>query len=59
MPLHVRQLAQDAGGIAGLRTAVGDARKLDLADASADAVLLLRPLYHLRRRADRYYSPGL
>jgi SAM-dependent methyltransferase len=53
MPLHVRQLSQDAGGLAGLRTAVGDARELDLADASADAVLLLGPLYHLRRRADR------
>jgi SAM-dependent methyltransferase len=53
MPLHVRQLAQDADGIAGLRTAVGDARELDLADACADAVLLLGPLYHLRQRADR------
>jgi SAM-dependent methyltransferase len=36
VPLHVRQLAQDADGIAGLRTAVGDARDLDLADAFAD-----------------------
>jgi SAM-dependent methyltransferase len=53
MPLHVRQLAADADGVAGLHTAVGDARELDLADASVDAVLLLGPLYHLRRRADR------
>jgi SAM-dependent methyltransferase len=53
MPLHVRQVAQDAGGLAGLHTAVGDARELDLADASVDAVLLLGPLYHLRRRPDR------
>ena len=53
MPLHVQQLAQDAGGLAGLHTAVGDARELDLADASVDAVLLLGPLYHLRRRPDR------
>jgi SAM-dependent methyltransferase len=53
MPLHVRQLAQDAGGLAGLHTAVGDARELDLADASVDAVLLLGPLYHLRHRLDR------
>jgi SAM-dependent methyltransferase len=44
MPLHIRQLAQDA---------VGDARELDLADASVDAVLLLGPLYHLRQRPDR------
>jgi SAM-dependent methyltransferase len=53
MPLHVRQLAADADGVAGLHTAVGDARELDLADASVDAVLLLGPLYHLRRRTDR------
>ncbi len=33
--------------------AVGDARSLDLADASVDAVLLLGPLYHLARRAER------
>ncbi len=53
MPLHVRQLEEDADGIAGLHTAVGDALDLDLDDASVDAVLLLGPLYHLRRRADR------
>jgi SAM-dependent methyltransferase len=65
MPLHVRQLAEDAASLNGDRTAgkgntaarvnaaVGDARELDLDDASADAVLLLGPLYHLRRRADR------
>ena len=35
VPLHVSQLAQDASGIAGLRTAVGDARDLDLAGARA------------------------
>jgi SAM-dependent methyltransferase len=32
---------------------VADARELDLADQSVDAVLLLGPLYHLERRADR------
>jgi SAM-dependent methyltransferase len=32
---------------------VGDARALRLADASADAVLLLGPLYHLPERAGR------
>jgi SAM-dependent methyltransferase len=36
-----------------IHTAVGDARDLDLDDAAVDAVLLLGPLYHLRRRADR------
>jgi SAM-dependent methyltransferase len=58
VPLHVQQLTADAGGLAGLRTAVGDARDLDLADASVDAVLLLGPLYHLRRRADRLRALG-
>ena len=36
-----------------IRTAVGDARSLDLPDSSVDAVLLLGPMYHLRERADR------
>jgi SAM-dependent methyltransferase len=36
-----------------IESAVGDARCLDLPDASVDAVLLLGPLYHLTRRADR------
>ena len=31
----------------------GDARQLELASESADAVLLLGPLYHLDRRRDR------
>jgi SAM-dependent methyltransferase len=54
MPLHVRQLRlamADAG--LGIQTAVADARQLDMADDSADAVLLLGPLYHLDRRRDR------
>ncbi|MGH3226795.1 MAG: class I SAM-dependent methyltransferase [Streptosporangiaceae bacterium] len=53
MPLHVRQVQDAALGASWLHTAVGDARDLDLSDASVDAVLLLGPLYHLRRRADR------
>src|ERR1700744_6185034 len=53
MPLHVEQLAADMAGVPGIRTAVGDARELDLADASVDAALLLGPLYHLTDRADR------
>ena len=32
---------------------IGDARRLAAADSSADAVLLLGPLYHLTERADR------
>ncbi len=59
MPLHVEQVtaaaaagAGGAAGVGGVESAVGDARALDLADASVDAVLLLGPLYHLDR-ADR------
>jgi SAM-dependent methyltransferase len=51
MDLHVEQL--QASGHPRVRTAVGDARSLDLPDSSVDAVLLLGPLYHLRERAER------
>src|SRR5262249_49876920 len=56
VPLHVEQ-AREASArqpdhpLAG--TAVGDARRLAHPDGSADAVLLLGPLYHLTERADR------
>lgn len=54
---HVEQLlarhpaGSDTG--AALDTAVGDARLLDLADGSVDAVLLLGPIYHLVDEDDR------
>lgn len=51
MEVHVDQLR--AVGNPSIQTAVGDARHLDLADASVDAVLLLGPLYHLTAREDR------
>jgi SAM-dependent methyltransferase len=56
VPLHVGQAeeasrARTEGRLASAR--VGDARRLAFADASADAVLLLGPLYHLTDRADR------
>jgi len=47
--LHVRQ-AREAGVE---RAALGDARALPFGDASADAVLLLGPLYHLPDAGDR------
>jgi SAM-dependent methyltransferase len=52
--LHVDHARRDAGE-AGVRidAAVADARSLDFADASVDAVLLLGPLYHLTERGDR------
>jgi SAM-dependent methyltransferase len=55
VPLHVEQAlgaAADAGSaLAGAD--VGDALALPCANESADAVLLLGPLYHLTERADR------
>jgi SAM-dependent methyltransferase len=53
MPLHVEQFQHRARGNPCIQSAVADARHLDLADARADAVLLLGPLYHLDRRRDR------
>jgi SAM-dependent methyltransferase len=54
VPLHVEQ-ARAAAREAGveMEAAIGDARRLDDADGSADAVLLMGPLYHLTERADR------
>jgi SAM-dependent methyltransferase len=56
MPLHVEQARQASARqpdtpVASLR--VGDARRLEDADATVDAVLLLGPLYHLTERGDR------
>jgi SAM-dependent methyltransferase len=47
-PVHVEHCTR-----AGLRAEVGDARHLQRADATYDAVLLLGPLYHLPERDDR------
>jgi SAM-dependent methyltransferase len=66
VPLHVQQLTAAAGTDSAISSALGDARDLDLADASADAVLLLGPLYHLDaadrvlalREAGRVVRPG-
>jgi ubiquinone/menaquinone biosynthesis C-methylase UbiE len=53
--LHIEQALQHASGstraLASAR--VGDARALEAPDASAAAVLLLGPLYHLTRREER------
>jgi SAM-dependent methyltransferase len=51
--LHVEQLKARLPVGARVSTAVGDARQLDLDDASVDAVLLLGPLYHLPERQER------
>jgi SAM-dependent methyltransferase len=54
VPLHVEQAraAAAAAGVA-LDASTGDARRLSDADSSADAVLVMGPLYHLTDRADR------
>jgi len=56
VPLHIEQARaasrrQPEHPLAG--AAVGDARQLPFPDGSADAVLLLGPLYHLTERPDR------
>lgn len=56
LPLHVElaRRASAAHPIAPIASvALGDARALDWPDASADAALLLGPLYHLTERDDR------
>jgi SAM-dependent methyltransferase len=54
LPLHVAQ-AREAAAKARLtiEARVGDARRLDEADGSVDAALLLGPLYHLTERSAR------
>lgn len=55
VPLHVEQAsgASAASDRPLASASVGDARALTRADGSADAVLLLGPLYHLTEREDR------
>ncbi len=56
VPLHTRQAeeASSTGATARLASVrVGDARALPFDDSSAEAVLLLGPLYHLTERRDR------
>jgi SAM-dependent methyltransferase len=56
VPLHIdqaRHASTSSPGAALAGTQVGDARSLQLPDASVDAVLLLGPLYHLPERGDR------
>jgi ubiquinone/menaquinone biosynthesis C-methylase UbiE len=55
VPLHVEEARRASGKSAHPLASVtpGDARALAQADASADAVLLLGPLYHLVAREDR------
>ncbi len=56
MPLHIEQAREGVANqpdhpLASMQ--VGDARHLDFADNSADAVLMFGPLYHLTEKAER------
>lgn len=55
MPLHIEQALESAKqqNLVLKSAVVGDARHLPYEDSSADAVLLLGPLYHLTEREDR------
>src|SRR6202000_3468363 len=59
VPKHVEEANEASRSQASFpiaSCAVGDARKIEQDDASADGVLLLGPLYHLTERADRLKS---
>ena len=58
--LHLEQAKSYAAksGIALASIRPGDARYLEIPSGSADAVLMLGPLYHLVERADRLQSLG-
>lgn len=49
----VARHVEAAMSIAGVTARLGDARSLEVPSASADAIVLLGPLYHLSERADR------
>lgn len=53
MPHHVEAALGLARPDRRITATIGDARDLDVVDDSADAVLLLGPLYHLTGRTDR------
>jgi ubiquinone/menaquinone biosynthesis C-methylase UbiE len=52
---HIQQAKERAAehGVELASAAVADARRVDLPSGSADAVLLMGPLYHLQQRSDR------
>ncbi len=55
MPLHIEQALEAAkqSNVILQDAVVGDARQLPYPEASADAILLLGPLYHLTEYSDR------
>jgi SAM-dependent methyltransferase len=57
MPNHVYAVQQLGKPGRHITAELGDARELDAADDSFDAVLLLGPLYHLTEWSDRVRAP--
>lgn len=55
---HVARAREQLGGEAGFSAQVADARALPVADGAYDVVLLLGPLYHLQKAADRVAAWG-
>lgn len=55
---HVKQASEALAslGSASSKAEVGEARKVALGDSSADAALLLGPLYHLIERSERHQA---
>lgn len=55
VPMHVERALElsEASSSPLAAASIGDARQLDLADASVDMVLMLGPMYHLVDRSDR------
>jgi SAM-dependent methyltransferase len=53
VPRHVEEARAALGDRGPAEASVGDARELPYADETADAALLLGPLYHLTSRIDR------
>lgn len=58
VPLHVERarMLSRASEAPLMSAEVGDARKLNVADATFEVVLLLGPLYHLTERDDRLHA---
>lgn len=52
-PLHVEQARAESDAGVGFAVEEADARELPLPDHSADAVVMLGPLYHLVERSER------
>lgn len=53
VPLHVEEARRLSDAGTPFDVHLGDARQLPLDDATADAVVLMGPMYHLVERADR------